>query len=62
MVTKGESLWGDKSGAWDAHTHITIYKIGNQQGPTVQDRELYSIFHENLFENLKKNEYMQVYN
>ena len=25
----------DKSGAWDEHTHTTIYKIGNQQGPTV---------------------------
>ena len=25
----------DKSGAWDEHTHTTIYKIDNQQGPTV---------------------------
>ena len=25
----------DKSGAWDEHTHTTMYKIDNQQGPTV---------------------------
>ena len=25
----------DKSGAWDEHTHTTIYKIDNKQGPTV---------------------------
>ena len=38
MITKVE-MWGrgDKSGTWDETTHIdtTIYKIGNQQGPTV---------------------------
>ena len=25
----------DKLGVWDEHIHATIYKIGNQQGPTV---------------------------
>ena len=25
----------DKLGAWDLHTHTTIYKIDHQQGPTV---------------------------
>ena len=25
----------DKSGAWEEHTHITIYKIDNQQEPTM---------------------------
>ena len=25
----------DKSGAWDNHTHTTVYKIDNQQGHTV---------------------------
>ena len=25
----------DRSGAWDAHTHTTIYEIDYQQGPTV---------------------------
>ena len=53
MVTKGETLGGgDKSGAWDEHTHTTIYKIDNQQGPTVQHRELYSIFWANLYEKI----------
>ena len=34
---RGNSVGGgvDNSGAWDEHTHITIYKIDNQQGPTV---------------------------
>ena len=30
------------------HVHTTIYKIGNQQGPTVQHKELCSILHKNL--------------
>ena len=34
----------DKSGAWDEYTHTTIYKRDNQQGPTVEHRELYSVF------------------
>ena len=29
-------------------THTTIYKIDNQQGPTVLHRELYSIIYNNL--------------
>ena len=47
-MVKGER--GDKSGAWDKQTHTTIYKIDNQQGPTVRHRELYSIFYDNLYE------------
>ena len=35
MVTKEESRGRDKLGVWDEHTHTTIYKIDNQQGPTV---------------------------
>ena len=31
-----------------AHTHTHIYKVDNQQGPTVQHREPQSIFHNNL--------------
>ena len=38
----------DKLGVWDEQIHTTIYKIDNQQGPTVQHRELYSIFCNNL--------------
>ena len=32
------------------NTHTTICKTDNQQGPTVQHRELYSIFCDNLYE------------
>ena len=47
MVTKGEMWVGkDKLGVWDQQIYIT--KIDNQQGPTVQHRELYSIFYNNL--------------
>ena len=37
MVTKGEKGVGgrDKLGGWDQHMHTTMYKIDNQQGPTV---------------------------
>ena len=32
---RGNMVGRDKSGAWDEHTHTTIYKIDNQQGPIV---------------------------
>ena len=33
---RGNIGWGrDKSGDWVEHTHTTIYKTDNQQGPTV---------------------------
>ena len=38
----------DKSGTSVEYTHTTIYKKDNQQGPTVQHRELYPIFCDNL--------------
>ena len=47
MVTKGER-GGDKLGDWDRHIHTTTYKIDNQQGPTVQHSELYTISYNNL--------------
>ena len=31
------------------HIHTTVYKIGNQRGPTVEHRELYSILCNNLY-------------
>ena len=40
----------DKPGAWDEHTHTTIYQIDNQQGPGVQHRKLYLVFCDNLYE------------
>ena len=33
----------DKLGVWDQQIHTTIYKIDNQQGPTVWHRHLDSI-------------------
>ena len=33
----------DKSGAWDEHTHTTVYKIDNQQGPTIAQGTLLNI-------------------
>ena len=42
MVTKGEG-WGDKLGLELTHTHYNIQEIENQQRPTVQHKELYSI-------------------
>ena len=33
-LPKGKREGRDKSGAWDEHTHTTVYKIGNQQEPT----------------------------
>ena len=41
-------LDGEKLEAWDKHIHTTIYKIDNQQGPTVQHRELYPVSCNNL--------------
>ena len=35
MVTEGETGGRDKLGVGDQHIHTTIYKIDNQQGPTV---------------------------
>ena len=42
IVTKGERR-RDKLGVWDQQIQTTMYKIGNQQGPTVWHGELYSI-------------------
>ena len=37
--------WGRNSQAtWDGHAHTAISKMDNQQGPTVQPRELCSMF------------------
>ena len=30
----------DSQGAWDGHVHTALFKMDNQQGPTVQHREL----------------------
>ena len=33
----------DKLGVWDRHIQTAIYKVGKQQGPTVEHREIYSV-------------------
>ena len=32
---RGEVAAGDKLGVWNWHTHTAIFKIDNQQGPSV---------------------------
>ena len=33
----------DSQELWDGHVHTAIFKMDNQQGPTVQHRELCSV-------------------
>ena len=35
-------------GVWDCHVYTAMFKIDNQQGPTLQHREFCSIFCKNL--------------
>ena len=45
MVTEGETVEGEGTNQdTGVNTYTTVYKADNQQGPTVQHRELYSIF------------------
>lgn len=50
MVTKGEAWMRkrDKLGDWYKHIN-TVYEIDNQQGSTVQYKQLYSIFFSKLY-------------
>ena len=57
---RGKVSGRDKLGIWDQHTHTTIYKIDNQEGPMVQHKELYSMLCNN--QNLKKSGYMYMHN
>lgn len=44
MVVKGKGgCQRDSQGVWDGHVHTAILKMDNQQGSTVQHRELYSV-------------------
>ena len=40
--------WGNKLGVWDWHIYTTIFNTDNQQGATIEYRELYSMFCNNL--------------
>ena len=38
-------MWGgDSSGVWDGHVHTAVFKMDNQQRPTVQYKKLCSMF------------------
>ena len=55
---RGNVVGGGINQKFGINTYI-IYKINNQQGPTAQQRELYSIFCNNLYEKtLINNRYM----
>ena len=60
-------MWGrDSEEVWDRHAHTAIFKMDNQQGPTVWHREHCSMLCINNNEflrkaNLKKNIYMYIY-
>ena len=45
LATKGEREWErDKLQVWNQQKETSIYKTDKQQGPTVQHKELFSIF------------------
>ena len=46
MVAKvgvGSIAGRDRWGVWDGHAHTAIFKMHNQQGPTLEHRELCSV-------------------
>ena len=43
MVPRGNDGGRDSWGIWDQCVHTLILKMDNQQGPTVQQRELCSL-------------------
>ena len=49
---RGNVRGRDKSGAWDEYMHTTAYKLDDQQGPSVQHRELSPILSDNLYEKI----------
>ena len=45
MIAKGEERWGwDGVGVWGYQMQTSIYRMDQYQGPTIEHRELYSIF------------------
>ena len=48
-LPQGKGQGRGKLGVWDEYIHTTVYKMDNQQGPTVEHEELYSIFCNNLY-------------
>ena len=45
----GKKDWGrDNYGVWDQHVHTAVFKMDNQQGPTVYHWELCSVLYGSL--------------
>ena len=40
---RGRMQRRDGQGVWNGHVHTTVFKMDNQQGPTVEHRELCSV-------------------
>ena len=59
-VAKEEGL-GNRQGVWDGHVHTAVFKTDNQQGPTVQHRELCSMWQPGWEGSLKEIGYMCIY-
>ena len=52
----------DNQGDWDGHVHTAIFKIDNQQGPTVKHRKLLNVTLQPGWEgSLGENGYMYTY-
>ena len=54
MLPKGIAGWGEINQEFGINVHTTVYEIGKQQGPTIQCRELDSIFCNNLHGTYKR--------
>ena len=39
---------GDVQGVWDGHVHTAVFKMEDQQGPTVEHKELCSVLYGSL--------------
>ena len=50
MVARGKNGGRDSQGVWDGHVHPAIFKTDNQQGPTIQHKELCSMLCDSLDE------------
>ena len=48
LVAKGGKWQGGINWEFETDTYTTIFKIENQQGPTLQHKELCSVFCNNL--------------
>ena len=56
-------LWGrDSQGVWDGHVHTVVFKMDNQQGPTVSSGMLFNVMWQAGWEEgLGKNGYMHTH-